>query len=370
MADPDESVVYMVDAMPLDPRVVYVPGEVPVIEQVRANDELYSVEHETHGVYTRRNGAVWFAFTPARICGWVSPRRDLDGRDLEDYLAVTTCPDGYPLDLGPSPEDRGRFCSSGVGNPSRFVPCQVCRDLSWPEGSTPEYYKCDSKYFKCPEKEPWVYYDPSDYRIITPCPECNRKMNRDWRYLEQYHTLTPTVQQVLRFHLRGKGGWNEGWLFLARWGLNHDGSPGSLAIGNCEQCGVAGRLEIKCHDCYGAFRKPIVNRAGLVVHPCIVAYFCGHANPDWSEYGEWVESDTEGPGDDESDEGPCGAPKKKDKPVVYLYHYLDFGWCNSQRGTYKNFHEDGHPKYPRRMLSKDIALFKMVDEYDGGQYHY
>ena len=75
------------------------------------------------------------------------------------------------------------------------------------------------------------------------------------------------------------------------------------------------------------------------------------------------ESDKEESEEEESDEESGEKPKKKEKPVVYLYHWLDFGWCCSRRGSYRNFYEDGHPKYRNAMPPRDIALFKMIQEY-------
>ena len=298
MADPNEPVAVLVDAVPIPNNVVYVhEEEIFVEDRIHVNNVLYSYAHETNGQH-ERDGAEWFAIQPARICGWVRPReRDEDMSYIEDYLTVDTDPDGYPLDMA-----------------------NATRDV---------------------------------------------RMDKDRRNQERYRNLSPTVQQQVRYHLGGKCGWDEDWVFAVLWGLGHNGGPRSPIIGNCEQCGIAGRLDTKCHDCHGASRIPVVNRAGWVVHPCLVAYFCGHSICDWSQRVVIDDPPVQEFSEEESSEESGGKPKKKDPPpMVCLYQWLDFGWCCSQRGYHTNFYEDGHPKYRNKMSPKDIALFKMIQEYD------
>ena len=296
MADSNEPIAVLVDAMPIDDPVVFVPEEEFIEEKVPVNNVLYSYAHKTNGQYDR-DGAWWFATRPALICGWVRPREpDANDSYLQDYLAVETDPDGYPIDM---------------------------------TNATPEV-----------------------------------RVYKDQRNFDQYRTLDPTIQQQVRYHLGGKCGWDEDWVFASRWGLGHNGGPRSVVIGNCEQCGIAGRLDTKCRDCCGASRVPFLNRAGWVVHPCLVAYFCGHSICDWAQRVEVDRPKVREYRKSGSGGGPTKKPKREPPPMVCLYHWLDFGWCCSRRGSYRNFDEDGHPKYERGMVPKDIALFKMIQEYD------
>ena len=101
MADPNVPVaIPLVDAMPIDPHVVYVHEEVFIEERMPVNDVLYCRADESNGQHQHKNGAEWLAFKPVRISGWVMPHcPDGDTSYIEDLLAVTTDPDGFPLNL-------------------------------------------------------------------------------------------------------------------------------------------------------------------------------------------------------------------------------------------------------------------------------
>ena len=177
---------------------------------------------------------------------------------------------------------------------------------------------------------------PLDFHNFPP--------ERKAMYMDHYKTLAPTIKQQLRFHLHGVCGWNQGWVFKPLSSLGHKGEPMDITIGNCVQCGIAGRTDNKCFGCGKTLRVPVVNCHGYVVHPCIVAYFCGHHDPDWME-----------PDDEDEVDLPA---------MEYLFHWLDFGWCMSHRPPLTD------SKLPNTMSDRDIALFKMIQEYDGDQKDY
>ena len=317
-------------------------SRIPVIEEISVNTDLYTIPHVSCG-QIREDGAEWISFTTARISGWVLPLQSARYHGLYDdeYRAVTTDVDNFPLDLENFPKDGKRFWQSGQGKDPWYVPCPNCYDTSWAEGVEPVYFRPHPDSFYHPELEQIVFYDPDSKRIIEPCSDCKDRIKRNEMNMERYKTYYPTVAMQVREHLRGVNGWNENWVFKELWEIGHMGQRGRLRIGNCERCGIAGLLDSKCFDCWEDRRVPFVNRHGLVVHPCIVSHFCGHYNTN-----DWFGTTEKMPAEE------------------YLFHWLDFSFCRGARPDYRS-RRPGEPHYENTMSRKDIALFRMILEYDG-----
>ena len=287
----------------------------------------------------RPDGSRWVEIAGTTVKGWVPPINPPDER----VMAVTDDPDGYPIGLGQFDINASTWRTTAIGVSIWYIPCETCFQESWGEGSE------DLHWEKALDREPGgeFYYCRDSGRVITPCDRCGRRLMRNDLYRSRYNTYFPTIEEKLRFHLDEVEYWHKGWAFKEPWCLGAFGDSRPIDIGNCRSCGIAGRMDKVCVSKYcprpRTRRLLYVNRGGWVVHPSIVAYFCGHHYADFRQPTE-----------------VCQLP-----PTEYLFGRLDFEWCTEKRPTLTDITNPEGPPIPNLMKEKDIALFRMVDEYNG-----
>ena len=303
-------------------------------------------------IEARPDGSTRFEFQPMTIRGWLPPNPEIDSPD-DRMVAVTTDPDGYERDLGNFSLNDQHFNWTGVGAPL-YVPCQVCYDTSWGEGKVPAHYT------EFPNAD--VFYQATNGRVIQPCLRCRDILRRNEMYSERYGTIFPTVEMQVRYHLRGLESWNKGWVFRHAWTLGPTGETRTLDIGNCPQCGIAGWVDNVCEECgiptfpegtpkekeeqrRGLRRLPHLNHHGWVVHPCIVAHFCGHHRPNVYR----------------PPQGPI-LPNLQN-----LFEWLRYDRCTVNRPTLRDMSNPERPIIENSMTETEVALFRLILEWNGDE---